>query len=1139
MNQFNPKNNGGTVGRTELGFQDLERLNQSPEMQQVINEEFGTALEGVSEGDDSGVSRRRWLQLMGASLALGAAAGCRYQPEKILPYAFRPQNRVPGAPVRYASMIDFAGMAHPIEAVSYDGRPVKLDGNRLHPETMSLSEHSPGTSSAFTQARILELYDPDRLRSPLVKSTGGGFQDSDWNTFIAAFRGVMSGADLSSVAVLAEPSASPSVSRLQQEFESRGGKWYVYSPLGDDNARAGSRMAFEQVVRPQYSLDKAKVVVCLDADPLHFDGGAMRNNRLFAQGRDVEHAEQMSRLYAVESEYSITGASADHRMSLPSSQIASFLGSLAAEVNSLLEGGSGSVNRTAKYRTKLLGAMAKDLVANKGAGLIIVGERQPPEVHAAAHLLNEKLENIGQTVTFTVPLDAARGGMIESLQSLKGGIESGAIKTLVIVAGNPAYDAPYDLGVGAAISSCATKIHLSYYKNETSVLCDWVFNLAHGLESWGDGLSYDGTWCLAQPLLSPLFAGRSVAEVLASAIGAEDVGGQAIVEMTAKQKFGESGFDALWSKAVHDGFFEKSQAEPVVVKATEVAMPANDGAWMQDWDGKSITEMVFVPSRSVYDGRFANNGWLQELPDFITKITWDNAAMVNPETAKALGLVQNRLYTFSFNNESVTLPVHIQPGQARGSIAVAIGYGRSMAGAVGGHVDRSVAPVGFDVSPLRSSSQWYVNKAVKVDATRGTAYPLAVIQENWNIDSVGRNEIQSRMFMDKDGNRSALIREGSFESYKSFLAKHPIGEHADHGDGHAELQGGKVHAALATVTSLPIINASFTPVDDKAALAAEHHDDHHEPKWPESFHEHELFDLTPGVRMIYTAQNPENKNSWGMSIDLNKCTGCNSCVVACQSENNVPIVGKNQVYRGREMHWLRLDRYFGSNLYNTEAAESDDKMIIHQPVACHHCENAPCETVCPVAATVHSSEGLNDMVYNRCIGTRYCGNNCPYKVRRFNYLNYTDSTILVKYPNDERLSKPDRSLQNLMMNPEVTIRSRGVMEKCTYCVQRIQNVKILAKTQGNRPIGANEITAACQDACPTGAIKFGDINHVQSDVHHLHKNPRSYAMLSELNNIPRTKYLARVRNPHPDLMDMDDRGVKRSGGGVVPSVVFE
>jgi molybdopterin-containing oxidoreductase family iron-sulfur binding subunit len=516
-----------------------------------------------------------------------------------------------------------------------------------------------------------------------------------------------------------------------------------------------------------------------------------------------------------------------------------------------------------------------------------------------------------------------------------------------------------------------------------------------------------------------------------------------------------------------------------------------------------------------------------ELPNFFTKIAWDNVACVSPRTAEQLGLAQGMLVTLKIGSAEQQLPINIQPGQADGSIGVDVGYGRTAAGRVGGDAAGGIASVGRDVSGLRAVDRWLVADGLTSEAviSSRTKYRLATVQEPWTIDKTGRDEIQARMFSDydkKEAKRSGLLREGSLDSYQEFLERHPI-EALESADSKPVKSAG-VTNAVAVAGVLPIVNqVAFVP---EGAAAEEQHDDHahgeHQPAWPEAFHmHHALFDITPGSRLDYTQENPAHVNMWGKSIDLNKCIGCNACVVACQSENNVPVVGKDDVWRGREMHWIRIDRYYGDNLYTRDAID-DDKVMIQQPVACHHCENAPCETVCPVAATVHSSEGLNDMVYNRCIGTRYCGNNCPYKVRRFNYFNYTDAVTFLKYPGADKSTPGDRNIQNLMMNPEVTVRSRGVMEKCTYCVQRIQNTKIQAKNE-HRPIGPNEITTACQDACPTQAIKFGDLNNVASDVAKAHANPRAYSMLEELNNRPRTQYLARVRNPHEALRDVDDR----------------
>ncbi|QEG20276.1 Fe-S-cluster-containing hydrogenase [Mariniblastus fucicola] len=1113
---------------------DLEDIQNMDGFDEAIDRDFGSATEGF---EDDGVSRRRWLQIMGASLALGGAAGCRFEEEKIVPFAFRPQGRIPGIPETFASMIEFGGVAQPIMSTNFDGRPIKLDGNKSHPSSM-------GASTAFTQATILEFYDPDRLRAPLKvnpeeKLVARAFTETTTDEILGQLTAASQ--DAGSLAILAEPTSSPSVLRMKKALEAKGAKWYTFASVNDDNVRAGAKAAFGKVVRPHYQLDKAKVIITLDADILGgMDADSISNAIGFGKGRDADHGS-MSRMYSIESQFSQTGASADHRLSVRSSDMGGFLGSLVAAIEGATA--EAEVDKSLPYRDRVLAAMAQDFIDNPGSGVIVVGNSQPAEVHAMAHYLNEKYGNAGKTVVYTESPDADRDGCLDSLQKFVD--EAASIGTLVVLGGNPAFAAAGIAGVGEAIASVPNSMHVSFYRNETSKLCKWVSNVCHPLESWSDGAASDGSVCVGQPLINPLFGGLSVIETLAVLATGEQAKGIDIV----KESVGVSG--EAWTKAVHDGFVADTKAKPADVKAGEASIEATD-AWKGEWDGK--LEVVFHASRSVYDGRYANNGWLQELPDFISKHTWDGIISVSPKTAEALGLVQSTKATVTLDNgESVRLPVNVQPGQANGSIGLPLGYGRTMAGRVGGDLANRVKPVGQSSDKLRTADTW--NFASGLDASiitgSGTNYKLALIQEPWTIDEKGRGEIQNRMFRNKEKNesdRSSLIREGTLESYQAFLEKHPIGEH-DHDDhshddgdhGHDEGDHDEARSTkLPKSTSLPIVtNVSFNPGTgvpvSPAVIPAkveeegdhDHDDDHghgHKAQWPEAFHmHHELFDLTKGAREDYTAENPAHENVWGMSIDLNKCIGCNSCVTSCQAENNVPVVGRAEVWRGREMHWLRIDRYYGNNLYNKEAAESDDKVIVHQPVACHHCENAPCETVCPVAATVHSREGLNDMVYNRCIGTRYCGNNCPYKVRRFNFFNYSDAKTFLKYPGADKLSNGDRNLQNLMMNPEVTIRSRGVMEKCSYCVQRIQNTKIQAKAEGNRKIGPNEIRTACQDACPTQAIEFGDLNNKASKVAKAHANPRAYTMLEELNNRPRTKYLARVANPHPALVDHDDR----------------
>ena len=1120
------------------GIPDLDAIENMEGFNEAIDHDFGSAIDGF---DDDGLSRRRWLQLMGASLALGGAAGCRFEEEKIVPFAFRPQGRVPGIPEHFASMVEFAGVAQPVMSTNYDGRPIKLDGNKNH----SASE---GASSAFTQATILEFYDPDRLRLPLktndtAKHVSQAVSDTSADEILNQLKAASQ--DVASLAVLAEPTSSPSILRMKKELEAKGAKWFTFASVNDDNTRAGAKAAFGQVVVPQYKFENASVIIALDCD---FMGGTdpsgVANAIGFAKSRDADHGT-MSRFYAVESLFTQTGGSADHRISVRSGDMLGFLGSLAAAIDSATAG--GAVDAGLPYRDKVLAAMAQDFIEHAGAGLIAVGESQPAEVHAMAHHLNEKYGNTGKTVVFHKPADADRDGCVESLKKFIA--EASSFGTLLVLGGNPVYAASGVEGVAEAIASVPNSIQVSVYRNETSTHCKWVSNVAHALESWQDGTAADGSVCVGQPLINPLFDGLSVLETLSVVATGSKVKGLDIVKATS----GLSG-DA-WSQAVHDGFITGSAAAPADVKAGAASVAATD-AWKSDWDGK--LEVVFQPSRGVYDGRYANNGWLQELPDYVSKHTWDGIISVSPATAEALGLKQSTKATIALpGRDGVRLPVNVQPGQANGTIGLPLGYGRTMAGRVGGDVTNRVKPVGNSCETLRGADNWSFVTGLdsSIISGSGTHYKLALIQEPWTIDDKGRNEIQNRMFRNKDKNesdRSALIREGTFASYQEFLAKHPMdhGHDGHHEEGHGHEAGGHDadhghdaghSSTLPKSTSLPIVtNVSFDPAAG-IPLAKKPREDHHAEdghggdghgedghgghaaQWPEAFHmHHELFDLTKGSREDYSVENG-HKNVWGMSIDLSKCNGCNACVVSCQAENNVPVVGRAEVWRGREMHWLRIDRYFGNNLYNDEAAESDDKVIVSQPVACHHCENAPCETVCPVAATVHSREGLNDMVYNRCIGTRYCGNNCPYKVRRFNFFNYSDAKTFLKYPGADKLSHGDRNLQNLMMNPEVSIRSRGVMEKCSYCVQRIQNVKIKAKSEGNRDIGPNEITTACQDACPTKAIEFGDLNNKESRVHKAHANPRAYSMLEVLNNRPRTQYLAKVANPHPALVDHDDR----------------
>ena len=659
-----PRNKSESTPET-TGLMDVQSHEQSPEFQDALDRDFGGALSDTGDG----FSRRRWLQLMGASLALGGLAGCRYQEEKIASFAFRPHNRVPGIPQRFATFTELGGFGEPLLSTSYDGRPIKLDGNTKHPE-------SKGASNSFAQARILEFYDPDRLRESL-KSTGESFEETTFEDFVDACR---FGSDVSKTAVLAEPTSSPSMAQFKSAFESSGGQWFSFAAINDDNSRAGAKLAFGQTVRANYELN-CDIIVAIDADPLGNEAGGIANAIGFAKGRDVDHGH-MSRLYSIESQFSSTGAAADHRMSVRSSDIPGFVAQLSAAIDNPTE-----PTKEMPYRKRLFNAMVSDLVKAKGKSVVMVGESQPPEVHALVHHINEKLQNIGKTVSLTKVDDPDRPACMEAIQKFAEGLDNGSITRVVILGGNPVFDAPRELKLGEKIAKASNSAHVSYYKNETSEVCDWISAVAHPLACWKDGKTVHGSYLIGQPLINPLFGGKSALETVAALLGSKETSGMAIVKETSGLGRKE------WQQAVHDGFVENSASasfQPSAVKPPSI-QPTDQ--WAQAWDENTF-EMVFKPCSSVYDGRFANNAWLQEVPDFFTKITWDNVAQVSPATAKKLGVTQSGMgaksktdmITISIDGEPIRVPIAIQPGQADGSIGLAIGYGRTSAGRVGGDV---------------------------------------------------------------------------------------------------------------------------------------------------------------------------------------------------------------------------------------------------------------------------------------------------------------------------------------------------------------------------------------------------------------------------------------------------------------------
>jgi molybdopterin-containing oxidoreductase family iron-sulfur binding subunit len=993
-------------------WRSLGEIDDRPEFRTALEREFP---EGASEQSE-GIGRRDMMRLMGASLSLAGLAGCRRPVEEIVPFVTAPENLVPGIPRHYATTMPFGRSAYGLIVESHEGRPTKLEGNPVHPATR-------GASNTRIQASILGLYDPDRSQSVRQKEN-----TKSWSDFVAAW-GELAEAHAAdggaSLAVISESFASPTLARLASEFRARFPRamWATYEPLSDESRLEGLRTVAGRDVDIVLRLDQAAVILSLDADPLLTDPEMLRHARGFADGRRAgASGGAMNRLYTVEGVYSLTGAMADHRLRLESRLIAPFLAALAARLE-LPEAVAASLPKAdvPGVDPHWVDAVARDLLANRGKGLIIAGERQAAAVHAAVCALNSHLGNTGTTVSYVETKDAALPNT-GALASVVAAMKNGAVQTLVVLGGNPVFDAPADLDFGLAMAMVPHAIVLGHAVDETSSMAEWHIPRAHYLEAWGDARAAGGTLSVIQPLIQPLFGGRSVVEVLGLIAGGKDRPGYDLVRDTWKPILGEASFDTAWNRVLHDGLLAGSEL-PAVVPNLFGEPFANLARLSGGAGAAGSLEVVFLPSPAVHDGRFANDGWLQELPDPLTKLTWDNPALVSPKMAETRGLASGDVVRLDHSGRSLELPVWILPGMADSVVALTLGYGRQRAGRIG-------SGVGFDTFTVRTAAA--PGFATGATLTKlGHTSALSVTQEHWSME--GR----------------PLIRESTLTELRSKASEHAP-------DGHAGAEGG--HAPKGTPGALGVY-----------AEGGEHFS-------------------------LFETQKYDQGHQWGMSIDLNACIGCNACMTACQSENNIPVVGKVEVGRGREMHWIRIDRYFSGE-------PAGDAEAVFQPVPCMHCEDAPCEQVCPVAATVHDAEGLNAMVYNRCIGTRYCSNNCPYKVRRFNFFNFTKDT-----PN----------VLKLVMNPDVTVRARGVMEKCTYCTQRINRAKSDAKLAG-RELKDGDVKTACQQACPASAIEFGDIRDASSRVAKAKADGRNYALLEELNTKPRTTYLSKVRNPNPDL----------------------
>jgi molybdopterin-containing oxidoreductase family iron-sulfur binding subunit len=978
-------------------WRSLEEVAATPEFEQMVHREFPRfAAEWPSD-----VSRRNFLQLAAASLGLAGLTACTRQPiEKIVPYVRQPEQILPGRPLFFATAMTLGGWALPLLAESHEGRPTKLEGNPQHPA-------SRGASPAIAQASVLGLYDPDR--SQAVTHLG---RIATWTALVEALTAALAGQagkQGAGLRLLTGPVTSPGeaaqIAALMQAHPQA--RWHRWDALGGDAARRGAAAAFGRPVGFHFDLAKADVIVSLDADLLVSGPGAVRHAGDFAARRRLAaDAPAMSRLYVAEATPSPTGTMADHRLPLRPSVFPQLVLALAAGVGVPGIAAPAGLDAAA---AKFAAAAAGDLLASRGRALVVAGDALPAEAHALVHAINGALGAAGETVVYSEPSEVDPVDSAASLAELAADLRAGTVDVLIVSGVNPVYDAPPELDFATALNNPVTRrFHHGLYADETAELCQWHVPAAHFLESWGDARAADGSVCLTQPLIEPLYGGKSLVELLAAAAGQADTSG---LDLLRAQWTALS--DADFRRALHDGFVPG--AEPAALVADPLTGAATAAVALGSMAPTAEFELALRPDPSVLDGRFANNGWLQELPKPITKLTWDNVLLLSPTTAESLSVDNEQLVEVTAGGRSVVAPAWILPGQPDGVATLHLGYGRRRAGKV-------ADGTGVDANLLKAAGGGWNVAGVTLTPTRGS-YPLACTQGHYSIDDWLAEE-------STEAERRHLVREASLEEYRR---------------------------------------------NPKFALD----------------YEHEGLDVTQSF-----APGHEYKGyAWGMTIDLGACTGCNACVTACQAENNIPVVGKDQVRRGREMHWIRIDRYFKGGL---DAPES----IVSQPLLCMQCEQAPCETVCPVAATVHSDEGLNDMVYNRCVGTRYCSNNCPYKVRRFNFLLYQD------------WKTPQFALQR---NPDVSVRSRGVMEKCTYCVQRINRARITAEKE-SRKIADGEVRTACQQACPSHAITFGDLNDAASAVTASKHDPRNYGLLSELGTRPRTTYLAIVRNPNPELL---------------------
>jgi molybdopterin-containing oxidoreductase family iron-sulfur binding subunit len=951
-------------------WRSLNELAETEDFARIVRTEFPRQAQFMD-----GLDRRDFLKVLGASLAFAGLTACiPQQSGQILPYSQAPESIVPGKPIYFASTMPRSGYGVGVLVRSETGRPIKVDGNPRHPG-------NNGSSDVFMQASILDLYDPDRAS----KVSKQGVEKS-WQDFAVELT-AQNGPNLHILTeTMTSPSLTDEIHKVLEKFPQ--GKWHQYSPLHLTNGTLTE--VFGQPLGIQYRFDKAQVILSLDSDFLFREPGSLRYARDFGTSR--KPGKTMSRLYVVESGLSLTGSNADHRLPVRSSDVESFARALANRMGIIVD--QSDMNLPGQ---DWMEALVIDLQSAQGNAIVIPGERQPAIVHAIAQSINQAIGAVNKTVIYTNPVETNPTDQLSSLKDLVQALEAGQVDTLLILGGNPVYTAPADLAFMDAIKKAKFSAYLGTYQDETASLTTWHIPAAHYLEAWGDLKAYDGTTGIIQPLIEPLYNGKSPHEVLAILLGQSSLSGYELVRQYWKEHLPPESFETIWNQALQDGYLPDTmltQTTQAVTINPELLNQAHEPAL------DTTLEVVYEPDPTIWDGHYSNNAWLQELPKPITKLTWDNAALISPALAAKYDLKDEDVIHITVRGRGVNAPVIVQPGQADNSITLTLGYGRQAGGKV-------LEGAGFNAYDIRSSEAPWFDTSAEIRKT-GMTFALAITQGHQTME--GRD----------------LIREATLAEYEK------------------------------------------------------------NPKFAQS-HEDEKSSLYNPV--AYPG------HAWGMSINLGSCIGCNACILACQAENNIPTVGKDQVRRSREMHWLRVDRYY--------QGMGTRPKVSFEPIPCMHCEQAPCETVCPVEATSHSAEGINEMTYNRCVGTRYCGNNCPYKVRRFNFYKYADD----KSP-----------AMKAMHNPDVSIRMRGVMEKCTYCVQRVNAARIQSEVSG-QPILDGEVRTACQQACPTNAIVFGDLNDVNSQVRQLKETPLNYALLGELGTKPRTTYMAKITNPNPAILE--------------------